>query len=175
MNTRLAPAVLSVLCAFPVLAETGATKPAPIPNPAIDAEGYFAFARESAALRATRRVSEADFLRMAAEPGTVVLDARSADKFALLHVKGAVNLPFTDFTAGSLAKVLPGKDTRVLIYCNNNFRDSELAFAAKAAPAALNLSTFQSLMTYGYRNVYELGPRVDPRASKLAFAGTTWH
>lgn len=174
MNRRLAPAALAFLCAVPLLAGGNAPKPAPIPNPAIDPEGYLAFARESAQLRATRRVSEEDFLRMAAEPGTVVLDARSANKFRELHVKGAVSLPFTDFTAGSLAGVLPGKDTRVLIYCNNNFRNSERAFPGKMAPAALNLSTFQSLMTYGYRNVYELGPLVDPKASKLAFEGTTW-
>jgi rhodanese-related sulfurtransferase len=175
MQKRLAPAALAVLCSIPGLAGGGAPKPAPIPNPAIDPEGYFAMARESAALRATRRLSEAEFLRMAAEPGTVVLDARSADKFRELHVKGAVSLPFTDFTAGSLAKVLPSKTTRVLIYCNNNFRNSERAFPAKAATAALNLSTFQSLVSYGYRNVYELGPLVDPKASGLAFEGTAWN
>lgn len=174
MNKLLAPAALAVLCVAPAFAGGGASKPAPIPNPAIDADGYFAMARESAALRATRRISEADFLRMAAEPGTVVLDARSADKFIELHVKGAVSLPFTDFTAGSLARVLPSKDTRVLIYCNNNFRNSERAFPTKSASAALNLSTFQSLLSYGYRNVYELGPLVDPKASALAFEGTAW-
>ncbi|MFN8012372.1 MAG: rhodanese-like domain-containing protein [Holophagaceae bacterium] len=174
MKTSLACAALLVLCALPAAAGGGAPKPAPILNPAIDPEGYLDMARESAALRASRRVSEAEFLRMAAEPGTVVLDARSADKFRELHVKGAVSLPFTDFTAGSLAKVLPSKATRVLIYCNNNFRNSERAFPAKASTAALNLSTFQSLVSYGYRNVYELGPLVDPKVSSLGFEGTTW-
>lgn len=174
MKTCLAFAAFLLLCPATAMAGGGGSRPDPIPNPAIDAEGYAALARESAALRATRRVSEAEFLRMAAEPGTVVLDARSANKFAELHVKGALSLPYTDFTAGSLARVLPSKDTRVLIYCNNNFRNSERAFPAKSPAAALNLSTFQSLVSYGYRNVYELGPLVDPKASSLAFEGTTW-
>ncbi|MBK8726734.1 MAG: rhodanese-like domain-containing protein [Holophagaceae bacterium] len=148
-----------------------AGEPGP-PNPAIDMEGYLARSVEAAKLRSTRRLTEAEFIRMSREPGTIVLDARSANKFAELHVQGAVNLPFTDFTARSLAKVLPAKGTRVLIYCNNNFKNSERAFPGKSASAALNLSTFQSLLSYGYGNVYELGPLVDPKASALAFEGT---
>jgi hypothetical protein len=37
------------------------------------------------------------------------------------------------------------------------------------AVASLNLSTYISLYTYGYRNLYELGPQVDPKHSKLTF------
>lgn len=117
-------------------------------------------------------MTEAEFLRLSREPGKVLLDARSAAKFAELHVKGAVNLPFTDFTAGSLARLLPAKGTRVLVYCNNNVRNAEGPFPTKAPAAALNLSTFQALLTYGYRNVYELGPFVDPATSRLAFEGS---
>jgi len=42
----------------------------------------------------------------------------------------------------------------------------------KAIASALNLSTFVSLHTYGYRNVYELGPAIDVASSRLAFAGS---
>ena len=35
--------------------------------------------------------------------------------------------------------------------------------------ASLNLSTYISLYTYGYRNIYELGPQLDPKQSKLPF------
>ncbi len=31
-----------------------------------------------------------------------------------------------------------------------------------AARSSLNLSTYIALYNYGYRNVYELGPRIDP-------------
>ncbi|MBK9163871.1 MAG: hypothetical protein IPM21_08160 [Acidobacteria bacterium] len=33
--------------------------------------------------------------------------------------------------------------------------------------SSLNISTYISLYTYGYRNVYELGPLVDIGATKL--------
>ena len=42
-------------------------------------------------------------------------------------------------------------------------------FADKRATASLNLSTFAALYDYGYENVYELGPQLDPEKSKLSF------
>jgi hypothetical protein len=111
-------------------------------------------------------------MRMAREPGTVVLDARSEAMFRLRHLKGAVNLSFPDFTEASLARVIPAKATRVLIYCNNNFVGAPESLAMKMPPAALNLSTFVSLHSYGYRNVYELAPTLDVHKSRLEFAGT---
>ena len=98
-----------------------------------------------------------------------MLDARSRQKYDLLHVKGAVNLSFPDITVESLKRTIPDKSTRVLIYCNNNFFNEEQAFPTKMATASLNLSTYIALYTYGYRNIYELGPRLDPKLSKLPF------
>jgi hypothetical protein len=138
-------------------------------NPAIDMEGYLWISREAAAHRQTRRVSEEDFLRISRERGAVILDARSAEKYRQLHVKGAVNLSFPDINAASLARVIPDPSVPVLIYCNNNFSNAEGPFPGKAAAASLNLSTFIALFTYGYRNVYELGPLVDIEKSKLPF------
>ena len=108
---------------------------------------------------------------MAREPGTVVLDARSERLFHLRHIEGARNLPFPEFTAATLAAAIPTPGTRVLIYCNNNFRDLPESMPVKAVATALNLSTFVALHSYGYRNVYELGPVVDPAGTRLAFAG----
>ena len=139
----------------------------PLLNPAIDMAGHLRIARAAAAHRATRRVDEAGFLRMAAEPDTVILDARSPEKFALLHVQGAVNLTFADITAESLARAIPTKSTRVLIYCNNNFVNAERPFPSKLPAASLNLSTYAALFTYGYENVYELSSLLDPATSKL--------
>ena len=143
-----------------------------IVNPQIDMPGFLAAANAAAAHRRTHRVSEDEFLRMMEAEGTVVLDARSAEKFAQLHVKGATNLSFPDITIESLARVIPDKNTRVLIYCNNNFSGAEKPFPAKAISASLNLSTYVSLYDYGYRNVYELGPNVKLSESKLPFEGT---
>lgn len=139
-------------------------------NPAIDMKGYLEVSREAAAHRQPRLISEDDFIRMSREPGTLVLDARSREKFDELHVKGAVSLPFPDIAIESLAATIPDKRTRILIYCNNNFANAEGPFPAKIARASLNLSTTIALYSYGYRNVYELGPLVDLKASKLEFA-----
>ena len=66
---------------------------------------------------------------------------------------------------------MPDKKTRILIYCNNNFREGVPAFPVKAVTAALNLSTFIALYDYGYREVYELAPLLDVATSKLEFEG----
>jgi hypothetical protein len=138
-------------------------------NPAIDMDGYLRVSHEAAQHREARRVSEEEFIRMSREPGTVVLDARSREKFDELHVKGAVSLPFPDIAIESLKATIPDKATRILIYCNNNFANAEGPFPAKIARASLNLSTYIALYSYGYRNVYELGPFVDLKDSKLEF------
>jgi hypothetical protein len=160
--------VLVLVAGLPAVGTPDGRK-GPGPNPAIDMEGYLKVAQEAAKHRESRRLSEADFLRMAAEPGTIVLDARSKEKYDLLHVKGAINLSFSDIAVESLKKTLPDKDARILIYCNNNFKNNERAFATKLPTASLNLSTYIALYTYGYRNIYELGPQIDPKDSKLPF------
>jgi hypothetical protein len=38
--------------------------------------------------------------------------------------------------------------------------------------ASLDLSTYISLYTYGYKNVYELGPLIDVKTSKLELVST---
>ena len=146
-----------------------------IPNQLIDYAQFQKIARDVQPIREKRRVTEEQFAALAGEPGAVVLDARSADKYALRHIRGAVSLPFTDFTAESLAKVIPEKTTRVLIYCNNNFRGAPRSFASKAAPASLNISTYIALATYGYTNIYELGPLLDVATTTLPFEGTEVH
>ena len=139
------------------------------PNPNIDIDKFATLTKEVAILRDSRRISEAEFLRLAAEPGTIVLDARSREKYDQLHVKGAVHLSFPDFTEESLRKVIPTKATRVLIYCNNNFEGEPENFPSKAI--ALNLPTFITLHGHGYTNVHELGPLLDIKTTKIPFAG----
>jgi hypothetical protein len=157
---------------FAVTAFPAAAQPVPPYNAdsAIDMEGFLRVSGEAAKHRSARRVSEQDFARMSREPGTVVLDARSRELFDRLHVKGAVNLSFPDIAVDSLAKVLPDKKARILIYCNNNFLNAEGPFPSKLPSASLNLSTYVALYNYGYRNVYELADTVDLKASKLEFA-----
>lgn len=138
-------------------------------NTNIDMEGFLRIANQAAQWREKHRLTEDEFIRVSTMPNTVILDARSVQTYDLLHVKGAVNLSFPDITADSLAKVIPKKNTRILIYCNNNFDNSPRAFASKAAPASLNLSTYISLYTYGYKNVFELGPFLKIHHTKIQF------
>jgi hypothetical protein len=109
---------------------------------------------------------------MSRQAGTIVLDCRSKAKYDLLHIEGAINLSFPDIAVESVKRVLPDKDARILIYCNNNFKNNEDAFASKLPMASLNISTYIALYTYGYRNVYELAPIVDPAKTKLTLVAS---
>ena len=159
-----------IFLAFIALASAArADDPPELANPAIDPAGHQRLSAEAARHRETRRVSEAQFIRMSREPGTVILDARSRAMFDLTHVQGAINLSFPDIDAASLARTIPDKNTRILIYCNNNFTNMQLAFPSKRMEASLNLFTYEALYIYGYRNVYELGPLLDYRTTKIRF------
>jgi hypothetical protein len=99
-----------------------------------------------------------------------VLDARSREKYDELHMAGAVNLSFPDIALDTLRQAIPDPSTRILIYCNNNFRDAEGPFPTKLPSASLNLSTYIALYAYGYRNIYELGPQLDLAHTMLPFS-----
>ena len=163
---------LFTLVLFLLMSSAPEAQTARVPmNELIDYEAFARSVEEVKALRESRRVSEADFMRMAREPGTVIVDARSERLFRLRHVAGAVNLSFPEFTEATLARIIPTRETRILIYCNNNFTGAPESLPVKAVASALNLSTFVSLHVYGYRNVYELGPAINVARSKLAFQG----
>jgi phage shock protein E len=144
-----------------------------IPNRLIDYNAFLTGAAEVGRLRAEHRVTEDKFIEMSAEPGTVIFDARSDDKYARLHIKGAQHLSFPEITADTLARLFPNKGARILIYCNNNFLNAPDAFPAKCAAASLNIHTFNTLYNYGYTNVYELGPLIDVKKAKLQFEGAS--
>jgi hypothetical protein len=141
----------------------------PLHNPAIDMDGFLRVSSEAARHRERHRISESEFIRMSREPGTVILDARSREKYDELHVRGALHLSFPDIAVESLARLLPDKNARILIYCNNNFANAEGPFPRKLMTASLNLSTFVALYDYGYRNVYELAPLLDLKTTRIEF------
>lgn len=159
-----------ILCVITLMGMSeGVGSSAAINNPAIDMAGYLRISREAAQYRDGRRLTEDEFIVMSRLPGTVVLDARSKQKFDELHIRGAVNLSFPDITIDSLQKIIPDKNTPILIYCNNNFQNAEGPFPSKLPKASLNISTYIALYTYGYRNIYELGPLLDIKTSRLEF------
>lgn len=140
-------------------------------NTEIDMEAFLIGATETAVRRESKRVTEQEFLAMAAEDDVVIFDARSKTAFDLLHVKGAMNLSFSDIAEETLEIALPDKDQKILIYCNNNFENGGIAMMSKIAPTSLNLSTYATLNQYGYNNVFELLEYKDVDESILPLVG----
>lgn len=139
--------------------------------------------------RESRLISFDDFLSTAKEKDVVVLDTRSAFRFNRKHLKGAVNLSFPDFTQENLRRIIPDAQTKVLIYCNNNFDGDRIDFASKVSiprsgpetqilsnrkprMLALNVPTYITLFGYGYVNVYELDELVNIKDKRAIFEGT---
>jgi phage shock protein E len=142
-------------------------------NPLIDFDGFRTLTGKVAVKRNKRLLSLAEFRKMAARKSVLLLDARSAEAFAEGHIEGAVNLPFTDFTEASLARVI-GQDRGrpILIYCNNNFRNNVRPVPTKAVNLALNIQTFINLVGYGYDNIWELDEAVDMKDPAVRWVGT---
>ena len=138
-------------------------------NPQIDYRGFEELTAKVGPYRQSRLVDWKEFAAVAREHDALILDARSADAFAAGHIQGAVNLPFTDFTAASLASVIGGRNRPILIYCNNNFRNDEPPVVRKVFQVALNIQTFINLVGYGYENVYELNEVVDFNDPKIGW------
>ena len=158
-NTILGLAALIAFVASGLLANAQETGQAD-GSPEIDYPGFAAMTEDVMDYRDSRLVSLEAFNAMKDDPGTIILDTRSAMAFEMGHIEGAVNLNFSDFTDEKLAAVIPSKDTRILIYCNNNFQDDIDPVMLKRAPLALNIPTFINLHGYGYENIYELGELV---------------
>ncbi|HEX9965288.1 MAG TPA: rhodanese-like domain-containing protein [Allosphingosinicella sp.] len=136
-------------------------------NPQIDYAGYRALIEEVQPYRRARLIGWQAFAAAAAEPGVLILDARSAEQFAAGHIKGAVNVPLPEFSDERLAEVIGRADRPILIYCNNNFRDDRPPVMLKTGRLALNLSTFTHLYGYGYRNIRELNDVVEMADPKV--------
>ncbi len=138
-------------------------------NPHIRYDQFRKIVDATESIRSQRLLSEDTFIKMSKEPNTIILDARSRDKYQAIHVKGSKHIAFTDFAAETLAEVIPNKNIRILIYCNNNFKGDPQNLMLKSAPVSLNIQTFVNLRTYGYENVYELHPYLDLETTKIPF------
>lgn len=122
----------------------------PIGSPLVNFDDYLDLALKVKEYRKDRLVTLEDFKKMSSEPNTVILDTRSDSMFKAKHIKGAIHLDFTDFTQDNLERLIPDKNTRILIYCNNNFLFMETPqiedanFASKVSkpyPMRLELSS----------------------------------
>lgn len=122
----------------------------------VDYVGFLNVSSEAYQYRKDRLINSREFIEMSKAKNTIILDTRSKEAYNQRHIKDAIHLNFSDFTKEKLEKLIPNKDTRILIYCNNNFISNNLSFLLKAPPLALNIPTFINLYGYGYKNIYEL-------------------
>lgn len=169
----------------------GWTRGPDYPKAKVSFQDFKSLVSEVEAHRSRRLVSLDDFLKMSKEPGTIILDSRSTFRYERIHLQGAKHLSFTDFTQSNLQAVIPSFETRVLIYCNNNFEGNQTDFASKVAlppqntaiatqmasqsrpvMMALNIPTYINLYGYGYRNVYELDELVNVKDPRIRFEGS---
>lgn len=137
----------------------------------VDYEEFVNLSKEVKAYRKGRMLDLNTFLKMSQEKDIIILDTRSKAAFDGKHLKGAIHLNFSDFTADKLAELIPDKNSKILIYCNNNFLRDPKYFAMKSAPLALNIPTFINLYGYGYKNIYELSSLVAVDFHQLEFEG----
>lgn len=137
----------------------------------VDYSGFVFLTNEVQSYRAKRLVEVESFLEMAKLPNTIILDTRSERNFKARHLKGAIHLNFSEFSEEKLAKLIPDKNTRILIYCNNNFEDDPETMVMKSAPLALNIPTFVNLYGYGYKNVYELSDLLSIKDARIQLGG----
>lgn len=67
----------------------------------------------------------------------VVIDARNAEEYQEVHIKGAINVPVKIFASKS--DVLD-KDKKIVVYCNSGGR---------------SYNAYRKLMKLGYENIYQ--------------------
>lgn len=169
------------------------------PKSLVNFNDYEELVQEVKVYRGKRLINLNKFLAYQKDDNTLILDTRSRRNFKAIHIKGAINLPFTEFTTGNLRQLIPDTNTRILIYCNNNIKGDPIYFGSKTYSAeeekkqkkynkkatfidksytehnskyislALNVPTYINLYGYGYRNIYELNELVDIKDTRVKF------
>lgn len=142
--------------------------------------------------RAERLINLDSFIEMSRDENTIILDTRSKLRYDRKHLAGAIHLAFTEFSQANLEKVIPNSNTKILIYCNNNFLGDQVDFVSKVSSPppmkiaiedlpydkkpvmlALNIPTYLNLYGYGYKNIYELDELVNVNDLRVKFEGST--
>jgi rhodanese-related sulfurtransferase len=176
-----------------LVANAGLAQNTNYPKAKVSFDDFKGLVAEVETHRAARLVDLNTFLKMSKEEGVIILDSRSDFRFDRIHLKGAKHLAFTDYTQDNLKKLIPDPETKILIYCNNNFDGNQTDFASKVAVPrpksdkaaaaqfaaqtkplmmALNIPTYINLYGYGYHNVYELHELVKVNDPRITFEGT---
>jgi hypothetical protein len=98
------------------------TPPALVLSPIVDFEAYLDLVQKVKIYRENRLISIDTFNAWSLQPDVIILDTRSDSLYNKKHIAGAIHLNFSDFTQFSLNGLIPNPNTKILIYCNNNFK-----------------------------------------------------
>lgn len=140
----------------------------PLGSPLVNYSQFSVLADSVEHYRENRLISAPDFVAFSKEKNTIILDTRSKAFFDKKHVKGAINLPFADFTQASLQTLIPDKNTRILIYCNNNFMADidfsieDPSFASKQGKPQFNIVPQFYLVDSIAPKIKFLVPKINP-------------
>ncbi len=99
-----------------------------------------------------RRIDVNTLLTMREDKNTIILDVRDKDDYDCVHIEGARNLGVGKMDGDSLAAIIPDKNTRIVIYCDNALEPYPVKMTALVHHA------FPVMYEYGYHNLYELEP-----------------
>jgi len=156
------------------------------PKAHVNFQDYEKLVKQVKDVRSKNLISFNQLLEYQNQANTVVLDTRSKEMYDAKHIKGAINLPFTEFTTDNLRAIIPDTNTKIIIYCNNNIENELTLFPTKmfvpqqelnsqkkdeSIMLALNIPTYINLYGYGYKNIYELNELVNIFDPRLEFEG----
>ena len=138
-------------------------------NSQIDFQAFVELAKEVQASHEMRQISVDTFVAYSEDDSTIILDSRSEMAYKLCHFERAKHLGFSDFSATNLESIIESKDTRILIFCNNNFAEDCYPFTSTLPSLALSIPTYLSLYAHGYKNIYMLKDEVSVEDEPLEF------
>jgi hypothetical protein len=104
----------------------------------------------------------AGFLELRQKGKVIVLDVRSAQAYADLHIDGALNAPLTDLTEKTLPKLLPDKDAPIALMCDYSLGPTRMI--------AMTIQAYPVLKANGYKHIYRLNLWKGPNQQMISQA-----
>lgn len=92
-----------------------------------------------------KKITPEEAKNMMAEDDVIILDVRTAEEYAEVHIEGALLIPDSELAAQASEK-LPDKDQTILVYCRSGRRSEASA---------------RALVDMGYSAVYDFGGIID--------------
>lgn len=145
MRTIVAVAIFNLFIFSDLMAD-----PNVVPLQTVSPEKFHREALENFSMeRISKRKASLDQLKAWMEKRDVILiDLRDEAEYKKSHIKGAINIPVAKLEPDNVSKYIPSKESRVVVYCQQNFSMSRM----------LPLTTlgYPIIIQLGYNNVYML-------------------